>query len=424
MRPRTFLAAIAACLCLPALATASASASCASITDRLTPGNASIEVTCLPAGTQHIGLAVMQDLAGHGLKYVSIPPTQTVYTPPANLPVVDAQAWTATAGIGGWAGRLQTVPAAATAPFSPAPEPLPSPAPESPPPSPASEPSPFMSGINAGGWGAHTEVPDLLQLGKLVRLDTPSGSLTSYESQGIKVIADMHGPYSSAGVSGVNVQSYVERDVALVKANPHLFALETLNEPGGSWFWGSSAESTANREAYGRLVIAVHNALVANFGTNRPLQLCSADGGHDSSDAWLEGWSKVPGALEACDELTNHPYGGTGERSRTILGNRALVERTIALTHKPVAVTEVGFPTKGPTGDSLQYAEGEEAKAIFNFITWARSKAPSVALVTIYGYRDAAEGGGYGVELHSGTHKLAFTALDEVANGLSCTVCQ
>ncbi len=418
MRPRIVLAAIAACLLVPASATATGSTSCNSITDQLTPGGPSIEVTCLPEGTQHIGLAIMQDMAGHGLKYVSIPPTQRVYTPPAGQPVVDAQAWTATKAIGEWAGRKQTVPGGEKeAPATEPPE-KEAPEPEGP------KASAFQAGLNAGGWGASTELPDLLQLGKLVRLDSPSGSLASYESRGIKVIADMSGPYSSAGVSGVNVSSYVERDVKLVKANPRLFAVETLNEPGGNWFWGSGSESGANREAYARLVIAVHKALVSNFGAARPLQLCSADGGHDSSDAWLEGWSKVPGALEACDELTNHPYGGTGERARASLGNRALVERTIAIAHKPVAVTEVGFPTKGPTGDSLQYTERQEATAVYNFVAWARSKSPNVALVTIYGYRDEREGGGYGVELHNGTRKLAFTALDEVAGGLSCTVCE
>jgi hypothetical protein len=410
MRPRIVLAAaIAACLLLPASASAAGTAPCASITDQLSTGSSSIEFTCLPEGTQHIGLAVMQNMAGAGLKYVSIPPTQKVYTPPAGLPVVDAQAWTATKAIGDWAGRKQTVPAGEKE------VPVESPGPEHP---------AFLTGLNAGGWGASTEVPDLLQLGKLVRLDSPSGSLSAYESKGVKVIADMSGPYGSGGVSGVNVSSYVERDVKLVRSNPHLFALETLNEPGGNWFWGSSSESTANREAYGRLVVAVHDALVANFGANRPLQLCSADGGHDSSDAWLEGWSKVPGALEACDELTNHPYGGTGERAKASLGNRALVERTIAIAHKPVAVTEIGFPTKGPTGDSLQYTERQEATSVYNFVAWARSKSPSVALVTIYGYRDEREGGGYGVELHNGARKLAFTALGEVAAAQPCTVCE
>lgn len=282
----------------------------------------------------------------------------------------------------------------------------------------------FRVGINAGGWSARREVRDIRRLGKLVRLDTPSGSLRRYESHGIAVIADMAGPYGSGGVGELDVSSYVARDVALVRRNPHLFALETLNEPGGQWFWGRDAESSANREAYGRLVIAVHEALVREFGSRRPLQLCSADGGHSSSDAWLGGWSRVAGAVEACDELTNHPYGGNGDRSQASRGNRRLVEETIALAHKPVAITEVGFPTSGPTADSLAYTEREQAKAVFDFITWARARAPAVALVTVYGYRDATLGGGYGVELHSGVRKLAYSALHSAVAGLPCPVCR
>ncbi|MGO9487508.1 MAG: hypothetical protein ACLQBB_00590 [Solirubrobacteraceae bacterium] len=396
---------------------------CSSISDQLSPSKSSIEITCLPAGTQHIGLAVMQNTSGAGLKYISIPATQLTYTPAASDPVVDAQAWSSSKAIGEWAGRKQTVPGGEAPKESPHEEPHEEPQEETHEELPSELPSGFRLGINAGGWGASTEAPDVLALGGTVRLDTPSGSLAAYESKGIKVIADMSGPYSSSGVSGVNTASYVARDVALVKANPHLYALETLNEPGGDWFWGSNSESSANREAYARLVISVHEALVKEFGSARPLQLCSYDGGHDSSDAFGEAWTKNTTALADCDGLTNHPYGGTGARSTAILGNRPLVERTIALTGKPVYVTEVGFPTKGPTGDSLQYSEGEQAEAIYNFAGWARSKWPHIAAVTFFGYRDESEGGGYGVEKHSGARKLAYTALKEVAEGAACTVC-
>lgn len=414
MRSRTVLAAIAACLLLPA----SASASCGSIRDRLTPEKESIEVTCLPEGTQHIDIAIMRDRAGEGLEYLSIPATQTVYTPPADLPVVDAQAWTSTRAIGGWAPRRRTVPGGVEEKKEPPKEERKEPPKEEELPR---EPGAFLPGLNAGYWGS-PELSDLKALGtKVVRLATPSET-TEWEAAGLKVIADMEGPYDSTGVSGVDVASYVARDVALVRKDPHLFALETLNEPGGSWFWGSSSESAANREAYARLVIAVHEALVKEFGAARPLQICSFDGGHDSSDAWGEAWSRVPGALAACDAVTNHPYGGTGNRSTAILGDRALVERTHALSGEPVWVTEVGFPTKGPTGDSLQYTEAEQAWAMYHFFEWAAATG-YVPVVTEYGYRDSGEGGGYGVETHAGAHKLSFTAVQEFDAGLSCAVC-
>jgi hypothetical protein len=278
----------------------------------------------------------------------------------------------------------------------------------------------FFVGLNAGYWGA-SEPPDLRKLASVVRLDTPP-KLTPWESAGLRVIADEAGPYSKEGVSGLNHAAYVTRVVEFVRANPHVLAIEVLNEPGGSWFWGSQSESAANRESYARLLIEVHQALVANFGAKRPLELASWDGGHDSSNAWGEAWSHNATALADVDGVTSHPYGGTGSRASAILGNRRLVESAHAASHKPVYITEVGFPTKGPTGDSLQYTELEQATAVFNFALWARSTG-YVAGVTFYGYRDGTEGGGYGVETHAGVKKLAFTALQELHESLPCTIC-
>jgi hypothetical protein len=281
-------------------------------------------------------------------------------------------------------------------------------------------PGSFFVGVNAGYWGS-SEPGDLKHLGTVVRLDTPP-KLTPWEAVGLKVIADESGPYSSSGVSGLDHAAYVEKVVNFVKANPHVYAVEVLNEPGGSWFWGSSSESPANRESYAHLLIEVHEALVANFGGARPLELASWDGGHDSSNAWGEAWSKNTTALADVDGVTSHPYGGTGSRASAILGNRRLVEAAHNSSQKPVYITEVGFPTKGPTGDSLQYTELEQAWAIFQFSLWARSTG-YVKGVTFYGYRDGTEGGGYGVETHAGAKKLAFTALEDVKENLPCAIC-
>lgn len=278
----------------------------------------------------------------------------------------------------------------------------------------------FFVGINAGYWGS-SEPGDVKHLGTVVRLDTPP-KLTPWESVGLKVIADEAGPYSKEGVSGLNHAAYVEKVVNFVKANPRVYAVEVLNEPGGSWFWGPNSESQANRESYARLLIEVHQALVANFGAARPLELASWDGGHDSSNAWGEAWSKNATALADVDGVTNHPYGGTGSRPSAILGNRRLVEAAHAASKKPIYITEIGFPTKGPTGDSLQYTEVEQAWAIFQFALWARSTG-YVAGVTFYGYRDGTEGGGYGVETHLGVKKLAFTALQDIKESLPCGIC-
>jgi hypothetical protein len=278
----------------------------------------------------------------------------------------------------------------------------------------------FFVGLNAGYWGS-SEPGDVKRVGTVVRLDTPP-KLTPWESVGLKVIADMAGPYSSSGVSGLDHKAYVQRVVNFVRENPHVYAIEVLNEPGGNWFWGGSSESSTNRESYARLLIEVHEALVANFGAARPLELASWDGGHDSSNAWGEAWSKNAAALADVDGVTSHPYGGTGSRANAILGNRRLVEAAHAASHKPIYITEVGFPTKGPTGDSLQYTEVEQAWALYQFATWAKNTG-YVAGVTFYGYRDGTEGGGYGVETHAGVRKLAYTALQELRESLPCTTC-
>jgi hypothetical protein len=281
-------------------------------------------------------------------------------------------------------------------------------------------PGSFFVGLNAGYWGS-SEPGDVKHVATVVRLDTPP-KLTPWESVGLKVIADESGPYSSSGVSGLNHAAYVEKVVNFVKANPHVYAIEVLNEPGGSWFWGSSSESQTNRESYAQLLIEVHNAMVANFGSARPLELASWDGGHDSSNGWGEGWAKNATALADVDGVTSHPYGGTGARASAILGNRRMVEVAHSESGKPVYITEVGFPTKGPTGDSLQYTELEQAWAIFQFALWARSTG-YVKGVTFYGYRDGTEGGGYGVETHQGVKKLAYTALQDVKENLPCAIC-
>jgi hypothetical protein len=274
--------------------------------------------------------------------------------------------------------------------------------------------STFMLGVNAGYWGS-SEPRDLRRVSTIVRLTNPP-RLARWERAGLRVIADFSGPYSRFGVSGLDHAAYVERVVAFVAQNPRVYAVEVLNEPGGPWFWGREAESAANRESYVQLLIEVHEALVANFGARRPLELASWDGGHDSSNAWGEAWSQNAAALADVDGVTNHPYGGQGARTKAILGNRRLVEQTEEVSHKPIYITEVGFPTGNNLGDSLVYSEAEEAFAIASFARWARS-AGYIPAVTFYGYRDAREGGGYGIETHRGRRKAAYGVLERLRRG-------
>jgi hypothetical protein len=269
----------------------------------------------------------------------------------------------------------------------------------------------FLIGINAGD-GSRAEVRDLRRVAAVVCVSNPT-SPRHWEAAGIRVIADETGPYTSTGVSGLDHRSYVRRIVALVRRNPHLSAIEVLNEPGGEWFWGADSESAANRESYARLLIEVHEALVAGFGAARPLELASWDGGHDSSNAWGEAWSQNTTALADVDGVTSHPYGGTDVRAHSILGNRDLVARAAAVSHKPVYITEVGFPTAGPTADSLRYTEAEQASAIYRFGLWAEHRK-YVAAVVFFTYRDERDGGGYGVETRRGFKKQAYRALERL----------
>jgi hypothetical protein len=273
----------------------------------------------------------------------------------------------------------------------------------------------FLLGLNAGYGGPH-EISDLRRVASIVRLQDPTRP-RRWESAGLKVIADEVGPYTSSGVSGLDHRAYVRRVIALVTRNPHLFAVEVLNEPGGSWFWGPQSESDANRRSYAQLLIEVHNALVARFDGARPLELASWDGGHDSSNAWGEAWSKNSTALADVDAVTNHPYGGTDPRSQAILGDRALVAADEARSHKPIYITEVGFPTGAATSDSLQYTEAEQASAIYRFGLWAK-RTSYVAGVTFFTYRDKQGEAGYGVETRSGAKKQSFAALERLHGDL------
>lgn len=269
----------------------------------------------------------------------------------------------------------------------------------------------FLLGVNAGYWGS-SEPRDLRRVAAVVRLTNPP-RLTRWERAGLRVIADFSGPYARSGVSGLDHAAYVTRVVAFVRRNPHVLAIEVLNEPGGQWFWGPQAESAQNRESYARLLIEVHAALVRDFGSRRPLELASWDGGHDASNAWGEAWSKNATALADVDAVTNHPYGGTDDRAQAILGDRPLVEADEAVSHKPIFITEVGFPTGHHNADSLLYSEAEQAFAIGSFARWAR-RTGYIAGVTFYGYRDAREGGGYGIESHRGHRKAAYAVLERL----------
>jgi streptogramin lyase len=286
-----------------------------------------------------------------------------------------------------------------------------------PPPQP---PAGMWVGVNAGNWGPQ-QYADVKGAVNAVRADSCSSNteFRGWDTVGITVIDDISGdgvcgPYRT-GVRAINIAAWVAEAVAQVKANRTISAVEILNEPGGQWFWGPEAESTANEAAYASLVKAVHEAFVAEFGSARPLILASYDGGHSQEVSWGEGvWNEATnGGInvdEYVDGITMHPYnwpttGSTGARSN--------VARAHAKTGKPVYITELGWNT-------AQVTEAEQAANIYDFVSWARSTG-YVADVTIFEYRDYTSNpdeNAWGIETWGGEKKPAYTALKEATAGL------
>ncbi len=275
---------------------------------------------------------------------------------------------------------------------SPAPAPAPTPAPE-PAPAPSPEPggSSMVVGLDAGNYGSEgaTEVAGAVNT---VRYDTERGTsaLAAYKKAGLKVQLLFAGPYNTGGVCALNAGSWASDTLAYYKANTtpaQSPTIEALNEPGGTWFWGSNAASSANAVCYRNLLKATYNAFHGEYGSAAPKILGTLDGSNGLSfgKAWVTSdWATY------VDGFIVHPYGGTGSRTSSALGNHALIESAHNLTGGPVYVTEVGWPTavgQSATGDSLQWSEAEQATNITNFIAWC-SGTGYVSEVVYFNYRD------------------------------------
>jgi Glycosyl hydrolase catalytic core len=255
-----------------------------------------------------------------------------------------------------------------------------------------------------------------------VSVATGSSSLiASYTNAGVHVIDVITGPYNSGGVSALNADTWAANAVAAYRASPSIVAIEILNEPGGSWFWGSNALSTTNAAAYAHLLKTVHAAFVANFGSNRPLLLASYDGGYSGSRTWGQRvWAADPNVGSYIDGITMHPYGGTSSVTSSALGNRANVAAAHIATGKSVWVTELGWPTavgQPATGDSLQWSEAAQANNMYNFVSWARGTG-YVKAVIFFMYRDYGTNMWYGITRIDGSHKKAYEDLRRAALGL------
>jgi len=313
-------------------------------------------------------------------------------------------------------------------------------------PTPTGTPAPggMWVGIGDGNFGGY---PDINGVVNYVREEDDSASdVALWASAGIKVINDISGDigvpgygsgaqqhYDTGGVSAINATDWANNAVSWYSSLPSssradVVAIEVLNEPYGSWFWGPNAESQTNATAYVILLETVHAAFAAAFpGGNYPPLLANW-----GDSTWgPEVWGSKPATVDSyISGVIVHPYGGTGvSQAQSALGNRALVTAAYNATGLPVYVTEVGWPTavgQPPTGDSLQWTEQEQAENIYNFVDWARSTG-YVNAVMIFTFRDYGTNNFYGIEQWSnpagpnGSLKPSYYALQEAAQGLPLT---
>jgi hypothetical protein len=276
----------------------------------------------------------------------------------------------------------------------------------------------MIVGLDAGNYGT-SGATDVRGAVNTVRYDTERGvsGLESFKRAGLRIQMLFPGPYNSGGVCALNATSWASETLAYYKANTNPTqtpAIEALNEPGGTWFWGANAESSANAVCYRNLLKKTHEAFHSQYGESAPKILGTLDGGNGLSfgRAWLTSdWTSY------VDGFIVHPYGGTGSRTASALGDRAKIESARTMTGGPIYVTEVGWPTatgQPATGDSLQWTESEQASNITNFIAWA-SGTGYVAEVDYFNYRDYGTNAWYGIEHSDGTHKPAYEALRQAA---------
>ncbi|HVY96334.1 MAG TPA: Ig-like domain-containing protein [Solirubrobacterales bacterium] len=276
----------------------------------------------------------------------------------------------------------------------------------------------MIVGLDSGNYGSGA-ASDVRNAVNTVRYDVERGvsTLENFKKAGLRIQMLFPGPYNSGGVCALNASNWVSETLSFYKANTNPTQtpiVEALNEPGGSWFWGSNAASTANATCYRELLKKTYTAFHNQYGSQAPKILGTLDGsgGLAFGKAWVTSdWSSY------VDGFIVHPYGGTGSRTNSALGNRSLIESAHALTGGPVYVTEVGWPTatgQPATGDSLQWSETEQATNITNFLTWCHGTG-YVNEVIYFNYRDFGSNNWYGIERADGTKKPSYSALKQAA---------
>jgi hypothetical protein len=286
--------------------------------------------------------------------------------------------------------------------------------------------SPMLVGINEQGWGT-SAASDIASSFNLDRMDVAGGEDASdFWTRGVAVDMLFSGPYNTGGVSAINATSWVQSTLSTFQSEcdgsaTNCPAVEVLNEPYGSWFWGPNAEDATNEAAYAHLVADTYMAFHNQYGSASPKILAAFD-----DDSWWQGMeAAVPNIDSYVDGVTVHPYGGTGGVASSALGDQALVIDAHQTTGRPIWASEFGWPTavgQPATGDSLQWGFSQQATNTYNFVTWLRSLGYVSAAID-FNYRDYGTNAFYGVETSAGVKKPSWTALAEAADQQPCTVC-
>jgi hypothetical protein len=287
---------------------------------------------------------------------------------------------------------------------------------------PTSSASGMMVGLNESY--TQNQASDIAGAVDSVRYD-PNGpeTINDFINAGLKIDVLLEGPYETNGVSGLgSPTTWASTWLSWYKSHgcaPTICPIvEVLNEPGGTWFWGSNAMSSTNAKAYGALLEATYNAFYQAYGSSKPAILASYDGGESNSVAWgQEVWSSTSNLNNYVDGVTVHPYGGNTDVTTSAQGYRPDVIAAHTQTGKPVYVTEIGWPTavgQPSLGNSLQWTEPQQCNNIYNFIAWARGLG-YVKGVMIFEHLDDTSDGMFGIETTAGVKKPSYNGLKAAA---------
>lgn len=260
--------------------------------------------------------------------------------------------------------------------------------------------------------------------------------------------------YDTKSVSDLRAARWARCAVAVWRHECHASIaacplMEELNEPGGTWFWGGSADSAAAKNNYALLLKETWTAFHSTFGANCdtqgtcPLLLGSFDGGcDDGSCRWGQGvlansYGIAPNAY--VDGWTDHPYGSDSKGQASCGGegsglaaaaadNYDISIENVATTHayagsRPIYITEVGWQTRAGGCSGRQQADN-----LYGLFQWARHVG-YVGGVFVFNYSDfrgwagGLVGNGQAHLERIRRHKPGWTAFQEAAAERPCTVC-